>query len=299
MKPRHPKKRKKYFDPGTIIIVRQIVLGILVFSGVALLLTAVWYGARINSFTIQNIDISGSKTISESLIKERVEKELEGAYFKLIPKRFSFFYPEEEIVKSVSEIERIRNVGVNKVSGTEVSIVFDEYIPEALWCDKDSEVDEVCYFLDKTGYSFGEAPNLSGESLVRYHKLGEKPDRNTRPFEQEDYEATREFSELLRRDGWYVTLVEIDSMRDVFYTLARGSELKTTLLDDPVKPFTYLTTLRQSKEFEHLDSGNFQYIDLRFGAKVFVNEELKTLEVATSSEEVVDDISGAIDTTGN
>ena len=291
MKFRNAKKRKKYLDPGTIIIVRQIVLGIIVLSCVALLLTAVWYAARIESFTVTNINVSGGKTIDETLIVKKVEKELEGNYFKFIPKRFAFWYPEEEIVKKISEIERIKDVKVSRVSGTDVDIKFDEYIPEALWCDGDSDTDEICYFLDDTGYSFGKAPVLTGESLVRYYKLGAKPDRNTSPFEIEDYEATRKFGEFLRRDGWFVTRVEIDTMRDVFYTLARGSELKATLLDDPIKPYTYLATLRQSKEFEHLDSGNFQYIDLRFGSKVYVNEELEVLEVATSSEGLGVDIS--------
>jgi cell division septal protein FtsQ len=287
MKSRQTKKRRKYLDPGTIVIIKQAVLGVIVLSCVALLLTAVWYIARAESFTITNISVSGGKTIDDSVIKERVEKELEGAYYKLIPKRFSFWYPEEEIVKSVSEIERIDNVSVSKLSGTDIAVTFVEYLPDALWCDIDT--DEVCYFLDETGYSFGKAPTLSGESLVRYYKLGEKPDRNTSPFTQEDYEATREFGDLLREGNWFVTQVEIDAVRDVFYTLARGSELKATLTDNPIKPFTYLKTLRQSKEFEHLDSGNFQYIDLRFGSKVFVNEELKVVEMATSSEEVSED----------
>ena len=35
-----------------------------------------------------------------------------------------------------------------------------------------------------------------------------------------------------------------------------------------------LLTLVGSEEFSHLAPGNFQYLDLRFNTRVFVNEEL-------------------------
>lgn len=289
MKPRREQKRRKHLDPGTVIIVKQVLLGLFILSVFAILITIVWYVTRINSFTITNININENTTIDESEVRNKIEEELEGTYFRLVPKRFSFWYPEEKILNRVNEIERIKNVTIEKTSGTDISVTFDEYLPDALWCS--NENDEVCFFLDETGFSFAQAPQLSGESVTRYYKLGEEPERGQSPFDIVDYETTRKFSNLLYGNGWFVVSVEIDAVRDVFYTLARGSEIKATLLDGAVKPFEYLQTLRQSKEFEHLEPGNFQYIDLRFGSKVFVNEEQKKVdgEVATSSEEVFEE----------
>lgn len=279
MNPRQ-QKRKKYLDPGTIIIIKQVFWGVLVFSTVAALITATWYGTRISAFTISEIKVSGGITIDKEGVKKRVEEQLSGTYFRLIPKRFAFLYPEETIFNNINQVDRIKNVQVERMSGKELYVSFDEYIPDALWCTFSEP--HTCLFMDETGYAFAAAPTLSGESLVRYFKTESEPELHNRPFEQSDFESTKEFVRLLSQINWYITKIEIDSARDVFYTLAHGGEVKATLTEAPTQTFSNLETILQSKEFSHLTPGNFQYVDLRFGTRVFVNEELE-IETATST----------------
>ena len=79
-----------------------------------------------------------------------------------------------------------------------------------------------------------------------------------------------------------ISSVEFDSADDVFYVLAGGGELRATLHDPATKVFDNLEAILASKEFAHIKPGNFQYIDLRFGSKVFVNEE--KLGMASSTD---------------
>ncbi len=65
-----------------------------------------------------------------------------------------------------------------------------------------------------------------------------------------------------------------------------GSELKTVASKDAQETIDNLLVVLASEEFAHLKPGNFQYIDLRFGNKVFVNEELAVPEEEAASEEV-------------
>jgi hypothetical protein len=289
MKPKQ-KKAPKYLDPGTVIIIKQVFLGILVFSSVAALITVVWYGTRIKSLTIDTVSVSGGVTISEEVVRGKVEEQLEGAYLKLVPKRFTFFYPEEIIYESVKSIERIKNVTVEKKSNKEIYVSFDEYMPDNLWCSYGTTDD--CFFIDKEGFAFTRSPSLTGGSLVRYYVTSAKAEVGQSPFTVEDYKSTVEFAAKLADKGWFVNRVEIDAVRDVFYTMARGSELKASLTEGAAKPFSNLETIIQSKEFSHLEPGNFQYVDLRFGTRVFVNEELLVSvdENATSTEEVSEDL---------
>ncbi len=289
MKPRQPIKRKKYLDPATVIVIKQVLLGLLIFSKVATIITTVWYVTRISRLTIETISVSGGITINEEIVKAKAEEKLAGAYLKIIPRRFAYFYPEQEILSNVSQIERIKDVKVERLSGKEIKISFSEHIPDTLWCSQ--EDDSKCYFFDSTGYSFGVAPTLSGESVVRYFSSENKAEIGRRPFSPEDYEATKQFTKQLGEIGWFVTKVEINSARDVFYTLSQGGELKATLTEDSAKAFSNLETILQSKEFGHLKPGNFKYLDLRFGSRVFVNEELETIistSTPTSTEAVVE-----------
>ena len=283
MKPIRPKtvnRRRFYLEPEKILIIKQVLLGLFLFSIVSLLLVGVWYGTRVDSLTIVNVEAVDSETIKAEVVKAKVNEVLSGDYWHFIPRRFSWFYPEEEVIKKLEEIERIKDVHVEKISGTELKVTFSEYTPYALWC---SENNENCYFIDEKGFAFGRAPELTGESLVRHRKLGEEPQLRATLISEDDFSKIKEFNRLLALSGWYVAEVEVDTVKDVFYILGDGSEIRATLESDSDETFTYFDTLRKSEEFAHLQPGNFQYIDLRFGEKVYVNEE-SDLAVASSTE---------------
>ena len=272
MKSKHHKKRRQPIDPATVLIIKQGLLGLSIFSILALIITATWYGTRLLAVTIAVVTTEGGETIAEESVHDVVEAELVGTYLGIIPKRFTFFYPEEAIQAKVSQITRIKDVVVERTNKRTLLITYDEYKPDALWCGQTEQ--NTCYFLDAKGYAFGVAPELLGGSLLRYYSLQAEPTVGTSPFPSADYLVTKEFVQLLSTTGWYIKKVEIDSARDVFYTLNPSSELKASLTKTPEEIFSHLETLRLSKEFAHLAPGSFQYIDLRFGTKIFVNEVL-------------------------
>lgn len=286
IKGRQFNKKKFYLEPEKVLIIKQVLLGLFLFSAVALILTGVWYGTRLSSLTLSNIHAVDSETIQAETVKAKVEEVLVGDYWHLIPRRFSWFYPEDKILEKLQEIERIRDVKVEKMSGTELVITFSEYLPYALWCNDNNEN---CYFIDESGFAFGKAPELTGESLMRYHKLGEEPQPRTSFIDEEDFNKTKEFSHLLATRDWYVTEIEVDTVRDVFYSLSDGGEIRATLEADVEETFNYLVTLHQSEEFSHLAPGNFQYVDLRFGAKVYVNEETEFATATSTENDEVED----------
>jgi hypothetical protein len=280
--PSRKQKPKKYLDPGTIVLIKQVFWGLLVFTVVALIITAIWYFTRLPSFTLSTITVEGGVTINKGGVETRAAEKLEGTYLKLVPKRFAYLYPEDEIVASVSEVERIKDVAVERVSGRELLVTFDEYLPDTLWCKLTA--DSECLFLDETGFAFGPAPVLSGGSVVRYFATERDVELRVHPFTELDYQTSKDFTELLGSIGWFVTKIEINSAHDAFYTLAQGGEIKTTLTEPAIRPFNNLETILKSKEFSHLKPGNFQYLDLRFGTRVFVNEELAAPEEEEAEE---------------
>lgn len=257
----------------TILLVKQIFTGIVVFSVVGLIISGIWYGTRLQNLTISEITASGGTTINAEGVKQLATEQLEGTYFGLIPKRFAYFYPHDKILLAVNEVERIKDVHVERTDAKTLAINYNEYFPNALWC-KEKNVDD-CLFLDEAGYAFGQAPDLTGGSLLRFYTLQDSPTKGKFMVQTGDYLASLEFVTKLAASGWFVRTVEIDSARDVFYTLENGGELKVTLKETVDKTLGYLNTIRQSEKFKHLAPGNFQYIDLRFGTKVFVNEELE------------------------
>lgn len=281
-----PKSRLGNVSPGVLLFVKQVFTGLLIFGTVGLIIIGIWYCTRFDSFTISEITASGGATISPVLIKQLAEKQLEGTYFGLIPKRFAYFYPKGEILSVVGGVERIKNVQIELLNHKSLSINYGEYSPNALWC-KEKGVDE-CLFIDETGYAFGQAPDLDGGSLLRFYTLQDSPTKSKFMVQTEEYLAILELVTRLAESGWFVHSVEIDLARDIFFTLEGGGELKVTLKENVDKTLGYLNTVRESEKFKHLAPGNFQYIDLRFGTKIFVNEmleqKIETVIGSTSSQ---------------
>lgn len=284
MKPR-PKNKSRWrqLDPATLLLVKQFLLGFSIFATLGLIIFGVHTLTRLPAFTITTIVASGGSTIDETEVADKVAAVLEGAYVRLIPRRFTYLYPEAEVVRAVAEVERIKEPHIELTDRHTLTITYDEYYPDALWCTDKTKQGDDCYFLDEQGYAFGKAPNLTGGSLLRIYTLQDTPEKGKTAMTAEEYHAIKDFVSELGQTGWYAATVEIDSVRDVFYTLSQGGELKATLHQSGADTLRYLMTIRQSTEFEHLKPGNFQYIDLRFGSKVFVNEHEEVAAAATST----------------
>lgn len=275
------KKRWFRIDPDTLVLLKQIGIGLFVFLIFSLLLTGLWHGTRISAFTITEVLVMGGETINHKEIEKLTERTLDGLYLGFIPRRFAWFYPHDDIYQSLSEIDRIHNIEIKRNSGTSLIVTFDEYIPQSLWCEN-AEADR-CLFMNEEGYAFSVSPQLSGGSFVRFIKTGISPKIGENIIETESFKSTTKLIELLAFNDWFVSSVEIDQVDDVFLQIVGGGELKTALNIPPEQTVNNLITILNSEEFSHLKAGNFQYIDLRFDNRVFVNEEKE--KTATSSDE--------------
>lgn len=273
--------KKQYLDPSVVVLIKQIAIGVSALLALTLLLTGVWKLVRLPALTITSITAEGGETISSEEVIGRVNEALSGTYGWLIPKRFFPFYPQRELLKAVEEVERIKNVVIDRVSRTEVAITYGEYLPYALWCYVDEA--EKCLFLDERGRGFAVAPDLVGGSFVRYRSVGREPETGTDILSFDDYWTTIQFIKLLEGSKLFVRSVEVDAARDVFYELVGGSELRISLLQSPEEVIHNLLTILGSDQFSHLRSDNFNYIDLRFGNKVYVNEVMIDASAATST----------------
>lgn len=276
------KPRRRTMNPGKRMLIRQFLIGFLVLLFVASLIAGLWYGTRLEQLTIKNIIVIGGQTISHEIVKEKAEAVLGGSYIGLIPRRFVWWYPHEDILEAVKSIPRIKNPVVERVSGTEIKIQFEEYFPYALWCDE-IKIDE-CIFIEDTGYGFSVAPKLSGDTLLRYHSLGLKPLVGTSLLDKTKLTETVRFVNLVQTvQGFEVSTIEVDSMEDVFYILNDGGEIKANLSIPAEIVFANLQSILEAKEFTHLKSGAFQYIDLRFGNKVYVNDSIPVVSTSTAT----------------
>lgn len=276
------KKRRRAINPDTRQLVLQIVSGVVVFGVVVLILTGIWYGTRVSTLTLETITVEGGQTISHAQVREAVAGTLEGSYFGLIPKRFAWTYPEAGAMAAAANISRVKNPNVERVSGTELRVVVDEYLPFALWCTQIEE--HKCLFIDKEGTAFAPAPVLDGGSMYRFYTIGDEPEIGKVLEEKGALQEVIKFADALESDfNLPISKIELDTVGDVFYQVVGGGEIKATTEQPAQKLQENLALVLSTDDFKDLEAGTFLYIDLRFGNKVFVNDVIS--EVSTTTED--------------
>jgi hypothetical protein len=282
------RKKKKKWHPTNLQV--QLFTGVLLFVMVGLFVTLVWYVTRIQSLQIERIEVIGGETIPHAQIQAKVEAVLAGTYMRLIPKRFIFLYPRTEVVNSLATFERIKNMHIERTKDNTLTIVFDEHIPFGLWCAHGEDAE--CLFIDRTGLAFAQAPALEGSAFVRFIDDGATPAVDTVGFQSAFMRDAELFIEMLQeRLGLYVTHVYKRGTYDIEYGISGGGIIKVSQSISMQESFENLETILLSEQFMHIEPGAFQYIDLRFGDKVFVNEEFSsdaaigTSTVSSSNQE--------------
>lgn len=255
---------------------KQLLIGFVVVTLVIGIVSCIWYVTRIDSLQLSTVTAAGGLTITPALVERRVQENLEGNYLHLIPKRFSYLFPADDIVTSVQNIPRVKSVHIEKLSRNALHVSFTEYVPYALWCTEDSAVG--CVFIDDAGYAFDAAPTLTGGAFIRFLLDDDTPEVGLQPFASEYLTATIAFADQLENElGMITTTIHLRGDYDIDFSIAGGGVIKVSQhlpFDDT---FSNLVTILSTTEFSDIAPGSFQYIDLRFGDKVFVNEELPVL----------------------
>lgn len=263
---------------------RQIFWGIFRLFLIFLFGVLIWYVTRLPFFTLRDISVTGGETIVLEDVRTRLLDELNGAYFLVIPKSFSYLYPHEQMLSVLEKIPRIHNIVVERSSRTALAVSFDEYIPQALWCAADRAV-PLCYFLTKDGYAFAEAPALQGGTLVR-HSIEGLQDISAGPvIDSETLSAINAFRDRAENElGFRITSLMHTKDGDIHFMINGGGMIYIAKGKDFSETFENVKSVLASKEFKHIKPGNFNYIDARFSNKIFVKEVPDT--VATSTEAV-------------
>lgn len=272
------RRRKRVWDPATKVLMKQVGIGISLVTFFTLLISGIWYGTRLEPVTINQVGVEGGETIAHEEVRLVVEELLQGSYFGLIPKRFTVLYPEMAIWMAVADIDRVKNPRIQRV-GTTLHITIDEYMPFALWCE---EVGDGCYFIDDTGFAFTTAPQLVGSSLYRFVTLAQSPVKGQVMRSPEKLTNMIVFADSLDKDFSFPVLrIELDTVDDAFFILSGGGEVKISLRDVPAVLLENLRLVLETAEFSGFMPHSGQYIDLRFGNKVFVNDTLAEQVIAS------------------
>lgn len=254
-------KRKRFF------------LRILFFFMLILILAAgaIW-SLYIPKFRIQKISVEGAEILSVEKIIANVSDSIKSKYVFIIPKNHILIASKEEIANNLlSSFPRIKELTVNKNFPNSLAIIIKERQSAALLCagENNPPAGGECAYIDEDGFVFERAPYFSGEIFLKF--FDERDVGNSvsdkQLLSEEQFKGLIDFKNYLFREN--IKIPSINLKKDGIYELQtnKGWFILLNERNDFRIAFENLKTAFDSSIKEN--QKNLEYIDLRFGNKVF------------------------------
>jgi cell division septal protein FtsQ len=242
------------------------------------------YLVHMPAYQIKNIEVKGAVLTDESKIKEIAEQSISGTYFYIIPKKFIYTYPSLEVKSQIERTPSIMEATLNTDTNTQtLNISLREREQKYLWCgqampsdaasstDDLSKAQDKCFYMDKSGLIFVEAPPLEGNVFLKFSGLvGENP-IGQNFLKAEDMASLLAFIDGIKALGLLPKSVKAVSLVEIHITLQTGGDIIVSLDKSLTDVLHNLTILLASKDWNDVSGGigKIHYIDLRYGSKAF------------------------------
>ncbi|MFA5841936.1 MAG: hypothetical protein WC835_03195 [Candidatus Paceibacterota bacterium] len=250
-------------------------------AAIFVILGCVIYYLHRPEVNISKVEVNGAAVLKPALIENAILDELVGKYFYLVPKSSYFFYPKNLILSKLRDsFKRIENISLEHKGFTGLVVNISERRERYLWCGPDLilelEPGNECYFIDSGGYVFSGAPFYSGNLFLEFYGPLSSGD-NASPvggvvLPEDWFGKIISFRNALLSSGFEVIKILSKEDGDYELFLLGGGKILVSSKNDLDKNIEYLKPalltepLRTKLEIER---GNLDYLDLRFGNKVF------------------------------
>ena len=226
--------------------------------------------ARLPKFLITEVGVEGARVITADEIERNVLETLSGKYFWLLPRANAAIYPRRKVRENLmKEFPRIISAELSLESSRILSINVVEREPFALHCPpliRGGEEGLECFFLDKNGFIFDEAPAFSGTVYFIYSRTPEIIEPKGREFlPLEEFSPLAEFINGISKLGFEPVSADVGE-RDVAVSMQNESRILFDRTTDLTSIFSDLEVFLENPSVER---SKLKEIDLRVENKIF------------------------------
>ncbi len=269
---RRKRRRKRLYAR---ILFSLLIVGI--FTGIAFLL-------RIKALQVDAIEVTGTEQVQASELQALAMREIEGTrhVFGMVPSTNALFVDEHAIEAAVMrDFPAIESVSVHTGLGGTVRIAITERHAVGLWCDM---YGDSCYQMDNAGFLFmkssvafsdkaigtGTAPvAVEMPNLPIFKGILTETDPSQigkRFLSAKEIQVFTNARTMLKATGQDIDHVRCDSDTACAIKIAGNGILRINPHDDLENAFDRLGSALKSPVFA---GEKFEYIDLRYGNKLF------------------------------
>lgn len=257
-------KQKRPFNKRRFLFVFSLFLAAVFTGGLAWVL-------HLPGLRIDKIEIRGAALLSAAEIENEVNSEISGSHFLILPRNNFFLVSNKSIAQNLSvRFHRIAEVIVNKKFPKEIDVEIKERSLWGAYCQTldAGETRHSCFYIDDRGMAYEDISGFEGSLLPivyspREVKVG---DEVLSSVTLEFYGRARESAFAVNANLLSITL-STSTPADARLNFAEGWHALVTMAR-PAGEWLDVLKIVLEKEIGDRRS-QLEYIDLRFGNKVF------------------------------
>lgn len=237
-----------------------------------LIIGGVFYFLFLSSyFGVNNIKISGNKTISEDSLRTKIESIISQKTLFLAMAGNIFLLPQEKIEKEIlANFPKIEGISIKKDVPKNIEVILKEREAIAIWCNAAQDITD-CFFMDANGIVFERSPLTEGSLIFKMKErlqranITEGSQVFSKDFAKNIFEAKKKleggFSEIsflegMVLDGNIIEMKSSDGWKVVFDI--------TSDIESQIQ-----ATKKILSEISFEEKSKIEYFDLRVEGRVY------------------------------
>lgn len=284
---KHIERRKKQKR------LRQILGGFFV----VVIIVGLSYWSRHPSVVVAEVSVEGTQYVDKVMVEANVLEEIKGYHLFLFPKTNKLLIPRQNIKRALhSKYLALESVDTD-IQGSVLRVIVEEFEPKALWCndnfptyfieevehslseeatstepvvEEEVVAEEKCYMVNNAGLVYMEEPvGYEGELLKLHNILDSDPVGETY-LSTVFFKTLEEFNTVLSEDlDINVTEVYSEDQNTFVFVTVEGPRILVDATDDFTLVADNLATVMEQQAINEAQFSNIEYIDMRFGNRVF------------------------------
>lgn len=264
-------RRRNQIRKRNAFIIKLSLLATLVVG----MFVGMWKLARLERFTITNINVRGAEIINEESLKEVVVDSMKGSVALIFPRQNTFFVPMAKIESQLkNEFIAANHVNLLRKGLDELIVVVQERQPVAIFCAERVGQIGNCFFADKAGVLYRPVPHIAHsqyQTIYFEEQDEEKHELGSALLVEAEMNALSVFVEILfSNSGIKADRITLNSDRSFRINTDQGYSIVVPVKEDYTNELSRLLTALTADVFkEEISIESVREFDLRFGRKVF------------------------------
>ena len=239
---------------------------ILLILFVLMSMSIFFYWMRHSSLNIRKIDVVENSLSKTSSLEANVSNSLNGNIFFFIPKTNALFFPRFEVQENLKKsFPEIAAIDIDLKGLHEIEVEIEEYEPKIILETKNGT-----FFVNEFGDIFMKTPLLhSYDDLFVFSTEEDDLDIRSNFVDPEFLKSMISF--LTNLESINIKVFGLDYRNeDVYYVMTDlGFEILVASTDNLEESFKNIKSIIENGALSEEDLNSVEYIDLRFGNKVF------------------------------